>query len=327
MSVNLYKIIIVVLVGCSALDNREVLALSSPLKPTEQEMTQIRNILTKLGPLYAHFKVQAPEIANEWSLNNNDDNYYGQKTHFITDSIERKYGFTFLVNDNRLITFMNRILMDSLFGAGIGRLYDKDKRPPAAWTKERAIEEANKFLPLFNNRPDILFDKPDARFGYFSQQMDKYYVGNWEIDWNRTDKKGHAFYPPESIRMQIAEAVGLLLVDIHIPSTYVEVPGKELTEREAYKEAMKYAAATAAWPALQFSAGKLDLNTRGEEIIVRPNHLLQNNSLPLPHDLNARLAWMFWFSWHTADKLGQGQAISVWIDAHTGEYLGGDAAL
>jgi hypothetical protein len=61
--------------------------------------------------------------------------------------------------------------------------------------------------------------------------------------------------------------------------------------------------------------------------VVRPNHLLDHKEVNTHADLNARLAWVFWYAWRLDNNPKQIQSVSVWIDAYTGDILGGDAAM
>lgn len=291
--------------------------------PSQEELKQIDEILDNIKPIYSSFGITISEPKGPWAMQINSDVYYDAKTHYISDA-NQHYNFTFLEADNQIISFCNGLLLNALFSSS-AKLYSKP--PPPTWTSKKAIEIAQRIFPIFNKRPEVIFDKPRTRFDYPFEQLPKYYSGVWDVYWDRIDGKGHPFASSEYIRVQLAESAGLIGVDIRLPSRYSEIAGKELTEAEALKEAQKYAADTASWPGIGFTQGTLESNPRGAEMIVWPNHLLQGKGFPLKHDLNARLAWVFWFPWHGVNNLGGSQAVCVWIDAHTGEYLGGDAAL
>ncbi|MDQ3622807.1 MAG: hypothetical protein M3463_10000 [Verrucomicrobiota bacterium] len=56
--------------------------------------------------------------------------------------------------------------------------------------------------------------------------------------------------------------------------------------------------------------------------IVRPNDFLRRDVISPIQDINARLAWVFWFRW---DGGGENRGIVIFVDAENGKCIAGDA--
>jgi hypothetical protein len=256
-----------------------------------------------------------------------DDVYYHVPTLLLMDT-RNGYRITFLQPTHQLMEFTNDRIFDDLFGTNKGKLYDQPTKPQ--WTAEHAIEVAKNFLPLVFDRKDIILGKPYAKYIHQFEQMPKYYTSFWRVGWNRVDAQGHLFTPLEDVWFDIDESRGVFYARIRFPSEYQEESGPVLKSDDVLAVAQKAAVQTTAWPlvANYFRDGKVDPTPHSVTLgVVTPNHLLTSKEILLKHDKQARLAWIFAFAWHPNDGPKQIKPIYVWIDAHTGEYLGGDLAL
>jgi hypothetical protein len=256
-----------------------------------------------------------------------DDVYYHVPTLVLNDA-RNGYRITFLQPTHQLIDFLNDRLSDELFESPPAKLYDQ--LPTPKWTPEHAIEIGEQFLPLIFDRKDVILGPPYAKYLHQFDHPPKHFDGFWEVGWNRVDEQGHRFTPFEDVWFDIDESRGVFSAQVHCPSEYQEQAGPVLKSDDVLAAAQKAAVQTTEWPlaAQWFQDGKVD-PTPGKVTlgVVTPNHLLTSKEILLRHDHNARLAWIFWFAWHPNDDPKHGKPIAVWMDAHTGEYLGGDMGI
>jgi hypothetical protein len=256
----------------------------------------------------------------------NQEGYYNVPAVRV---IDKKEGYTliFLQPNHEVISFLNDRIFDELYDLPKGKLYDLPPSPQ--WTPEHAIEIGKRFLPLIFDRKDVILGEPKAKYRQ-RQQTPKYFTGSWTVGWPRVDREGRLFTRIEDISMEISEERGLFLFRVNLPSTYQEESGSVLKSDDVLVAAQKAATQTMTWApvAEYFRDGQIDPKPHSASLgVVTPNHLLTSKEILLKHDLNARLAWIFAFAWHPNDDPKQVKPIWVWIDAHTGEYLGGDVSI
>lgn len=256
-----------------------------------------------------------------------DDVYHHVPTLLLKDE-RNGYTLTFLQPTRQLIYFLNDHIFDDLFDPVRGKLYDQ--LPTPKWTPEHAIEIGKHFLPLIFDRKDVILGPPYAQYVHQFDHPPKHFDGFWRVGWNRVDAQGRLFTPLEDIWFNVDESRGVFSARIRFPSEYQEQAGSVLKSDDVLAAAQKAAVQTTAWaPATQwFQNGTVESKPRSVALgVVTPNHLLTSKEILLRHDHAARLAWVFWFAWHPNDDPKQTKPIAVWMDAHTGEYLGGDLAL
>jgi hypothetical protein len=256
-----------------------------------------------------------------------DDVYYHLPKILLKDE-QIGDRLTFLQPDRQLIEFTNDRIFDDLFDPVKGKLYDHPYTPQ--WTPEHAIEIGKHFLPLIFDRKDVIFGKPRAKYLHQFDHPPKYFTGFWQVAWPRVDAQGRSFTPFEEVWFEIDESRGVFFAQVHCPSQYQEQAGPVLKSDDVLAAAQKAAVQTTEWPlaAQWFQNGKVDPKPGSIKLeVVTPNHLLTSKEILLKHDKQGRLAWVFWFVWHPNDDPKQGKPIAVWIDAHTGEYLGGDMGI
>jgi hypothetical protein len=238
------------------------------------------------------------------------------------------YSLIFLQPNQQLIDFTNDRVFDDLFDPTRGKVYDQ--LPTPQWTPGHAIEIAKHFLPLIFDRKDVILGKPSAKYLHQFDHPPKHFAGFWQVAWPRVDAQGRSFTPFEEVWFEINESRGVFYAQVHCPSTYQEQSGPILKSDDVLAAAQKAAVQTTEWPlaAQWFQNGKVDPKPGSVKLeVVTPNHLLTSNEILLKHDKQGRLAWVFWFVWHPNDDPKQGKPIAVWMDAHTGEYLGGDMGI
>lgn len=235
------------------------------------------------------------------------------------------YEFTFLQADGSLMQYIDIRLFDALYES-YAPYYDKPDKPK--WTQDQAIQVGNSFLKSLSQQIKIKLGNAGARFDQ-ERQNSKYHVGQWMIWWPRVDSKGNVF-SEDGVTMEIAEGHGPVSLQIKQTTLYSEEKGSPMKMQEALDKIHSKIASNRFWDKIKSvnpwhqSGGWTDTKPTGSYLqIVCPGH--QKN-------LPARLAWVFWFQQHPWEMMENPPnppvhfhyPISFWIDAYTGECIGGD---
>ena len=194
------------------------------------------------------------------------------------------------------------------------------------WPSEKAIDLAKPFFETFLNDKEFHFAAPGAKYEYTMPNKE----GFWEAIWPRTDSKGHPFEYDEYVSVSISESYGPYALTVSLHAHYVEQPGEPLKQVDVQDKALEMAKKTLIWGPVKgmLDPGHLDPKPFIAQLkVVKPNHMLDHAEVDTHSDLNARLAWVFWYAWRLDNNPKKNQSVSVWIDAYTGEILGGDAGL
>ncbi len=194
--------------------------------------------------------------------------------------------------------------------------------------KESIIKEAEGYIRILHGRipNDAFFEK--VAYDNDSSGIDTkhFYEGKWQVDWGR--KTCGYKYRFDGIRVTIHEKYGLASYGY----SFFSSPPQSLIVKVTKKEAIEKSKPFAKKMARLFSY-KLGEALSAELQIVNPN-LFENSSRKL-YSIGAknyskysksytRLAWIVDFSWGY-DKIftKDYEPAHVWIDAETGEILGG----
>lgn len=193
--------------------------------------------------------------------------------------------------------------------------------------KEEVLEEANKYVIAINGKlPEQAFFK-ECEFivsGWYDSKHS--YDGAWVVRWGR--KEGTYRYKEDYIALGIYEKYGLegytydFFSDYHPPKK-LNIPQSQAIET-AQKNINKIIHSS--YFAGTFNGYKVGKIDSSELMIVNPNYahkkMFNNRIHPDPY---ARLAWVVRFGCIPKTKdFPAGGLCEIWIDAETGEVLGGD---
>jgi hypothetical protein len=242
--------------------------------------------------------------------------------------------FTFRQEDNRLTDYTNSLLSDLMYGHD-APLYDQPDVPK--WSVDQAIQIAAAFRNILVDPTAATLGKPSARYVHTARQGPKSYVGEWMVSWPRVDSQGHPFYG-DHITIQIPEGYEPLGAGIDLTTPFVEEKGKPMAESKALANARS----NITWTRSAEEKLAAALSHDDYDTIVDHKVIGANLMIVIPHwrswgdffaarsSPSARLAWIFWF-----EPIHKGKPSSptyddrfaVWIDAYTGDVIGGDAML
>lgn len=256
---------------------------------------------------------------------------YGAQVGIVGNRLGSPAEVEFVGREAQPVLFLNRQGSDAVTGKD-AKLYDAG--PPAQWSREKAVGVATRLIRLFVD--DARFSQlklRKARFVYPSMEGERYYLGKWFVEWVPTSREGDEL-PNDRAAITLSELCGLVVLSVEWASTYEGRPSKLLDKDKAIGLAMPYSAKVADSVPAQAWLGKLSLErgTGADLRIVNPNHILKMKSLEdlgNPGDRRARLAWVVTFGAKRDTRLkGESRPgsveVRVWIDAETGEFLGGD---
>lgn len=233
------------------------------------------------------------------------------------------YWVLFLERNGKFLGLSDHYVMSKQFDKGAPEFTTKNK---PNWPPEKAVSVAKPFFDAFLNDKNFFFAAPTAMYTHTMPDKE----GVWEVEWTRTDSKGHLFDQNEYVAVWISESNGPYGLTVRLAANYTEPSGEQLKPADLQGKAREVAKRTLSWGPVKamLDPGHLDPNAFMIQLrIVKPNHLLDHQEINTHADLNARLAWIFWFAWRLDNDPKQIQSVSVWIDAYTGEVLGGDAAM
>ncbi len=229
-------------------------------------------------------------------------------------------------DNGRLSTYENRVF-EKL--PETQALFDPPDQP--TWSKEQAIAVAAKFLPLFADPKDTRFGAPTADYDHTGAVLSKEtksgtktYLGSWYVQWTRVDSRGHPFRG-DGVRIVFHEGFGPSGVGINLSTPYQEYPSEPIAPSKAVADA--YETLAGHW--YQFGAGKYaDWPVRYTLLmIVLPQikGVYSESGLPATADAG-RLAWEITLENPDLSESSSSpfRFIYIWIDAHTGTFLGND---
>jgi len=211
-----------------------------------------------------------------------------------------------------------------------------DEPQEQRWTSEKATDIASNFALEVLGRLSESFGPAKYEFDRYSTYSQKtktkrYRVPYWRVQFPRIDSKGYEFQM-EYLEIQIYENAGPISLFVKMSSRYEQEEGEPLNQEQVMKIALDYAQELRKRGPVagMFRGGQIIVKPASAKLeIVKPNHLADLSELPTSKviDLNARLAWVIWFEWSKNDPSDARKkgGIGVWIDAHTGKPLGGDA--
>ena len=209
------------------------------------------------------------------------------------------------------------------------KIYYKPADKPT-WTPQHAIEVATVFEKIFVDPKGALLGAPRAQYDHmFGNAAGGWQLGTWMVSWPRVDSHGHPFYG-DGVNIEIQEGFCPLGIGVNLATPFTEQKGAPLTAAVALGKAES----SVSWRQFKEKifyncviADEYQKNVTGDYL------LSQQLVVVIPHlskPKEARLAWEIWFrprhakppsgSWYDED-------FSVWIDAYTGDEIGGDAML
>ena len=251
--------------------------------------------------------------------------------------------FTFRQSDNRLTDYQNSALID---GPAARTFYDRPMKPK--WSVEQAIAIGTAFEKICVDSTNVTLGAPFAKY-YDNAEfvgpagaatVKKYHTGQWTVSWPRVDTNGHPF-AGDHVTIQMQEGYAPLGVGVYLTTPYAD----EKTEPISESDALNKAEWTVFWRQLGEKifyycvlADEYQRNVTGDQIlskqliVVLPNRSFWGSYYAVPAKTKARLAWVIWFRPIHSSKSTSGLGLydedfAVWIDAHTGGVIGGDAML
>jgi hypothetical protein len=277
----------------------------------------------------------------EWEINVNEGRILRNKKELWhwKDTVEvdkrNEFSFEFDVNTQSVVSCVNFTGKHLITQIG-NKFIEFDDILKQKWNSELAIKIATGFVECCLGKiPDnvgqakVEFHQTLGTYNKETQKV-RYRVPYWWISFPRVDKNGYEFQM-EYIDVEIYEDFGPTSIFVKMPSRYTLIDKKPLKQEQVVEKAVVYAYKLMKSKSVGglFYGGKINEVPASAKLeIVKSNHLADLRDLPSSKDidLNARLAWVFWFEWtkddpHDSRKNG---GIAVWIDAHTGKPLGGD---
>jgi hypothetical protein len=254
--------------------------------------------------------------------------------------------FTFREADGRVTGYLNTLLIDDLPEGKI--LYDQPIKPK--WSNAQAIAIATAFKRVFVVPDDALLGHPIARYDQNSEYVSvggrltgekKYRLGQWMVSWPRVDSKGHPFYG-DHVTIQIQEGYAPLGVGVGLTTPYVESKAEPMSETDALARAENIVYWRQFDERIFYHAVWVEdyaRNITGDYILSKGLAIVLPNRAPSfwsvfqskPSTVAGRLAWVVWFRpIHSTKPPASGwydEDFAVWLDAYSGEVIGGDAML
>ena len=247
------------------------------------------------------------------------------------------HSFTFTDSDSRFNDYQNR-LYDELPENQV--LYDEPDKPK--WSKEQAIAIATAFKKIFVEPTDALLGPPRAEYTHTSFEPSKSNklrsrLGMWMISWPRVDGQGHPFFG-DHVTIQIQEGFAPLGAGAWLTTPYSEEKTAPISESDALNKAEYVVFWRQLWEKIFYRcvlADEYQRNIVGDDILSKQLTIVLPNRNFFGHlskaSTKARLVWEIWFRpRHSSKPPASGwwdEDFSVWIDAHTGSVIGGDAML
>ena len=287
------------------------------------------DLLRRLNAVLGDARLPQLPIEKEQPFQQDYDRYYRARLGVLGRGDNSKVEVSFLGPSCSPIDLLNGLAMVG----GKGVLYDSP--PPANWPSDKAIGLATKLLCAFVGEERAkVFTLRRALFHHPCREHPRYYRGEWYFWWSRKDPSGYEF-ANDGACINLVEDSGLLAVRVSCYSRYQPAPGEPIEPIRASTAAKPFAAKILCSRA---ASGYLDncelLDSSSATLrIVNPNHILRMKSameFANLGDVEAKLAWVVKYPARYAGREPKGKTahvageVDVWVDAHTGEFLGGD---
>ena len=250
------------------------------------------------------------------------------------------HDFTFQKSDGSITDYTNRQVLSLLSDAGAPL---QDTRDVSHWTKDQVLKFATPFRDLMIQGLKVKLGAPFVQFEQnpsntvtkSGKLITKWRPGNWMISWPRVDEGSHLFYG-DHLNISLSEKYGLFSAYISVFTPFSERKGPTLVREKALSHARSHIVWTSFTERYFSSFSKDPYETivgdkllSSELIVVIPNHV-SSLTPAFSGKPSARLAWSFWFKpIHKAPPSSPtyDDRFAVWVDAYTGEIIGGDAML
>lgn len=287
-------------------------------------------IIERINKIHKEEGLPAIAIAPNPPFGLHDDSRFRAQLGVVGNRPGSPAEVRFLGSEAQPAFFLSRQGSDAVTGKG-AKLYNVE--PPPQWSREKAVGVATRLLRLFVDDERFRQLKlRKAKFVYQFMQDDRYYLGEWFMEWVRTSSEGEEF-PNDRAWLSLSEVAGLQVLGVEWTSTYEGRPSRLLDKDKAIRLAQRLSAKVAESVPIRGTYGKLSLEgqTSAELKIVNPNHILKMKiayELCFRGDRRARLAWVVTFGAKRETRF-EGESrprsaeVDVWIDAETGELLGG----
>ena len=210
-----------------------------------------------------------------------------------------------------------------------------DQPPKTIWSKEQVRAKAERFVvAVLGKMPEEAGKEPAIEFTpkvlFAPGGGKKYQCSTWRVVWYRQNKQGIKFQG-DTIMVSMIDGREPEGFSDNFRSSYQDSDVQPIPAEKAVALAKEQAPKIMAWRpgAMWLQNFMLIDKPKWELQIVNPNHLLNQSQIGGGGDAAARLAWVITYpKFYTGPKSPSGAAppggdIEVWIDAETGEFLGG----
>jgi hypothetical protein len=333
--------------GGAQQDAESVEILQSP--STQMLVGHANHLLMKLANVSKELgmKFLGPDyFLPDWATprDDEDDPFHATINGKTIEYRSAAYWITFRLQDHSLVGFYNPQITIFEDGPNAPLYYPSDS---PTWSVEKAMTMATAFRNAFVDITQVKLGPAQARYDHTSyaleklpsgKQISKAHLGSWDVSWPRLDHSGHRFYG-DGVTIVLSEKYGLSGANISMATPFEERSGKALTKSEALKRARAHIAGVfglGRWCA-SFASNDPYETIIGDDLesadlmVMVPNHIWSWNPFssgkPKPE---GRLVWDFWFKpIHKALPRGPtyDDRFAVWVDAYSGEIVGGDAML
>jgi hypothetical protein len=199
--------------------------------------------------------------------------------------------------------------------------------PKPSWKRAYAIEEAKKYATAFlGNFPPTILATPFVE--YRTQMISSpYFTGAWTVFWRRTDNAGHPFLQDKiSVKIHEKEGIEFLLNDW--ATEYAEETGPFIEEGKAIELSEAPSQILPKLPAYidYFQINLKAVHPHSDGLwILTPNNIFHATTPELVADVGtaAKLGWRIEYELLKPDGTRFPLNMEIWIDAKTGELLGG----
>jgi hypothetical protein len=236
----------------------------------------------------------------------------------------------FLAHSGRMVKFFDWAEDHRAYGKN-AQLYSE--KPQPSWTAEKAAFVAKDYVSAVLGSFPSSVKLARVRYFFPAREYPKYLIGSWWVEWARTNAQGNVF-DDDRVAVQLTELYGLCAVHIDLNSLYDDKSLKPIDKRVAIEKAREPAKEILNWPALggRYWQCAIKGEPTAELKVVNPNYITKLHSieeLATVKNDHARLAWVVTFQVGyagppTTNGVPYDGEIYVWIDAETGEFLGGD---
>lgn len=245
-------------------------------------------------------------------IDENEIVYWDEKNRFEIVYAERQNSYIDSVTSGRAFEFRKNLF---------------DHPPEPKWNKEKAIQIAKEYVEIILGKfpqnvmlKEIIFKE--------CREGKNFKDGRWYIRWQRIDSKGR-FFDRDHIAVYIYEDFGPNTFFNELRSVYEEKDTPIIEKEKALKLFPEYVTRLRSWK--KISKIHPDLALKGEltatlKIIIPNANASSDYNLA---DTHAKLAWQVAQVPYLKDTLPKdmpmplGKYFAVWIDAETGDFLGG----